>query len=294
MPTDSKLPQARAGYHPSSMSPAKSLPPCACAGGVGACAASSKGNATSACPASEGTAACTCACRSAPDCCGRGDTEPPAEMCCRGRGEPTSGQRPNRWVVTVASGMATSGCCLLQLGLNLLPAFSSSGCFGLNTRLKKLRPLFALGTLLWFAWWGWCDFGPGRSRQGSERGRAERSGISNRRRFVLTAACSLLISFSPEIIAFISVRRGAAAALQAAERVTISVLDMGCEACSEAVGRALRALPGAVGGMANFKEGTADLLLSKGAGVVGAEQIQEALKAVGYGFGGIVAKTKLK
>ena len=37
--------------------------------------------------------------------------------------------------------------------------------------------------------------------------------------------------------------------LAASEKITIDVLDMGCEACSEAVGRALRALPGAAGGM---------------------------------------------
>lgn len=200
------------------------------------------------------------------------------------------------WVVTVASGMATSGCCLLQLGLNLLPAFSSSGCFGMNTHLKRLRPIFAAGTVAWFAHWGWRDFGPTRHPQrgqSSEEGRLRQR--ANLRRFVLTAFFSLLISLSPEIIAWVSARRGATAALQAVEKVTINVLDMGCEACSEAVGRALRGLPGSVGGMANFKQGTADLFLSSQAagGAVGAAQIKAALQAVGYGFGGIVSVAKM-
>ena len=76
--------------------------------------------------------------------------------------------------------------------------------------------------------------------------------------------------------------------MQAAETLTIKVLDMGCEACSEAVGRALRELPGAVGGMANWEEGTATLFVGK-AGAVAQSQIKEALVAVGYGFGGVVA-----
>ena len=89
--------------------------------------------------------------------------------------------------------------------------------------------------------------------------------------------------------------RAAGAMLAASEKITIDVLDMGCEACSEAVGRALRALPGAAGGMANFKEGTATLFVKKGAaGTMSADAIQTALKNVGYGFGGIVSSVRLK
>ena len=36
---------------------------------------------------------------------------------------------------------------------------TSSGCFGFNTHLKKLRPIFAAATVLWFGRWAWRDFG---------------------------------------------------------------------------------------------------------------------------------------
>ena len=114
-------------------------------------------------------------------------------------------QKGGTWLVSLATGMATSGCCLLQLGLNLLPAFSTSGCFGFNTHLKKLRPVFAAGTALWFARWAWRDFGPGRAPPTTDEERRSRRAAA--RRFVLTAAASLLISISPEIISFISHRR---------------------------------------------------------------------------------------
>ena len=122
-----------------------------------------------------------------------------AGQCCA----PT--RKGGTWLVSLATGMATSGCCLLQLGLNLLPAFSTSGCFGFNTHLKKLRPLFAAGTTLWFARWGWRDFGPGRAPPTSDEERRSRRAAAWR--FALTAAASLLISLSPEIIAVISRRR---------------------------------------------------------------------------------------
>jgi copper chaperone CopZ len=109
---------------------------------------------------------------------------------------------------------------------------------------------------------------------------------------VLTATISLLISISPEIIGLISRRRGATALLTASQEITINVLDMGCEACSEAVGRALRALPGAAGGMANFREGTASLFVKNG--TISPDQIKAALEAVGYGFGGIVSQVAVK
>ena len=114
-------------------------------------------------------------------------------------------QKGGTWLVSLATGMVTSGCCLLQLGLNLLPAFSSSGCFGFNTHLKKLRPIFAAGTALWFARWAWRDFGPGRAPPTTEEERRSRRATAWW--FVLTAAASLLISISPEIIALISRRR---------------------------------------------------------------------------------------
>ena len=206
---------------------------------------------------------------------------------------PAETSEKRTWLVTLATGMATSGCCLLQLGLNLLPAFSTSGCFGFNTHLKKLRPLFAAATVAWFGRWAWRDFGPGRAPPASDEERRSRRAAA--RRFVLTAAASLLISLSPEIIALISRRRAAGAVLAASEKITIDVLDMGCEACSEAVGRALRALPGAAGGMANFKDGTATLFVQKGsAGSMSTDAISKALTSVGYGFGGIVSSVRLK
>ena len=216
--------------------------------------------------------------------------ESAAACCTPARGG--SEKRGSTWVVSLATGMATSGCCLLQLGLNLLPAFSTSGCFGFNTHLKKLRPLFAAGTVLWFVRWAWRDFGAGRAPPASEEERRSRRAAVWR--FVLTAAASLLISLSPEIIAFVSRRRAASAMLAAAEKITIDVLDMGCEACSEAVGRALRALPGAAGGVANFKDGTATLFVKQGAaGTMSADAIQKALAGVGYRFGGIASAVRL-
>lgn len=194
------------------------------------------------------------------------------------------------WLKTVMMSMATSGCCLLQLGLNLLPAFSSSGCFGMNTHLKKLRPLFATASVLWFGRWAWKDFGPGAAPATTDDEKKARKAAAWR--FAITAAVSLLISVSPEIIGLISRRRGAAAMANASQEITINVLEMGCEACSEAVGRALRALPGAAGGMANFREGTASLFVKSGN--ISPEQIKTALEGVGYGFGGIVSSVALK
>lgn len=52
------------------------------------------------------------------------------------------------------------------------------------------------------------------------------------------------------------------------------------------VGRALEAIPGAAGGMANFKAGTAELFVKTGA-TIGREQIVAALKAIGYTVTGV-------
>eukprot|EP01052_Picozoa_sp_SAG31_P027691 SAG31_NODE_2611_length_5382_cov_3.775128_2_plen_104_part_00 len=92
---------------------------------------------------------------------------------------------------------------------------------------------------------------------------------------------TVLLSASPEIIRMFQARKAAVAMAQSTGTVLIEIADMGCEACSALVGKALAKIPGAAGGLANFKAGTAELFLKDGA-VIGREQVVGALKAIGY------------
>eukprot|EP00045_Choanoeca_perplexa_P001261 m.18611 g.18611 ORF g.18611 m.18611 type:complete len:426 (+) comp10835_c0_seq1:134-1411(+) len=130
-------------------------------------------------------------------------------------------------------GLLSSSCCALQLLLGLLGV----GCAGFSTMFGPIRPaMLAMTTYFQVSMW--------HQYQG------DRFWI-----YLASSVTTLVMCFTPEIIAVYNRTRGEVRALKAVGSVDIRVPSMGCEACVMAIRRASTNLPHVAGMVPNVSQG---------------------------------------
>lgn len=165
--------------------------------------------------------------------------------------------------LSIISGLASSSCCLLQLGVNLLATLNLAhvGCAGFNKVLGPIRPQLRLVTGAWLA----GSWGLHVLRRRPEK--VPQAAFSARQRNAMlrllwrTLLC-LLLTFLPEVLLW-SGGPGMAPDVQGAEVLKLKVDGMGCEACQVHVQNIIDRTGGVVSSHVDFALGHAELVINR-------------------------------
>ena len=166
--------------------------------------------------------------------------------------------------------LLSSSCCVLQLALNVF----SVGCAGFNAVMGPARPLCLALAL------------HARRRLGSAAAQSRLVDPVVRRANAVGAAVAFAVALAPECVALLALarrRRGPKALAKgtAASVLTVALPSMGCVACVDAVGRAVRAVAGVAA--ADVSVGAAAVRLDAGAEPdATAAAVRDACAAAGF------------
>ena len=167
-------------------------------------------------------------------------------------------------VPSIAAGLLSSSCCLLQVGLNVLSALDvvHVGCAGFNKSLGPVRtPLRALSVIWLMALW-MKRLRSTETRRGSSYMALETRRGSSYMALAFRTTLTLALMFLPELLLLSG---GPAMAPPTGDTVLydLSVEGMGCEACQIHVKQVLERTSGVVGASVDFKAGRARVEVSK-------------------------------
>lgn len=172
----------------------------------------------------------------------------------------------------IAAGLASSSCCLLQLGVNLLATLNVAhiGCAGFN---KFLGPWRLHIRTLTFCWLGYSWFQNFRSDKGE-------CCKPKRHRLLFNTALCLALTFLPELLR-LSGGNAIAPPTVGAKVLKLTVDGMGCEACEAHVRGVMERSSGVISGHADFKKGFAEVEVADDWGF-DLEKVLQNLKLDGY------------
>lgn len=156
------------------------------------------------------------------------------------------------WPLSIATGLLTSSCCLLQLGVNLLATLNLAhvGCAGFNKVLGPWRWHLRVVTGAWLASsWAVC-LHRGWNRQAQ-------------RRLLLRTTLCVVLMFLPEIL-LMAGGPALAPPVDGAEVLNLKVDGMGCEACQMHVQGIIDRQGGVVASNVDWSSGQARITVNKG------------------------------
>jgi len=170
----------------------------------------------------------------------------------------------------VCAGLLSSSCCLLQLALNGLAVLNVAhiGCAGFNKVLGPWRTEMRTVTLGWLGvMWA----------------------LSVRHKWpklplVFSTLLAVGLAWLPELLLFLGGAQwggGIAPAVEGAEHVLLSIVGMGCEACSLHVRSMLEMAPGVLSSSVDLASGRADMWVNPAWGF-NLTSVVEALATDGY------------